>query len=282
MPISWVVRHPCELGDLNQPPIVLLLCFAVRSIILPDDNRERMTSRQRLRIAIVADPEIPVPPKFYGGVERRVDMLARALVERSHDVTLFAHPNSQVPCRLEPYPGRSRHARSDVLRNMWHVSSRVLRFRCDLVHIFGRLAYVLPLLPMQIPKLMSYGGIITPRSVAWGERLARRTLHFTARSCQMIDPYKGRGNWHVVYHGVPLTTYQFRHTVDEDAPLVFLGRIEEIKGPHLAIEVARRCARTLVLAGGPQDQIYFQEKIAPHIDGKAVQYLVQRQDEIFG
>jgi hypothetical protein len=30
-----------------------------------------------LRIAITVDPEIPVPPLLYGGIERIVDMLVR-------------------------------------------------------------------------------------------------------------------------------------------------------------------------------------------------------------
>lgn len=32
----------------------------------------------RVRIALTADPELPVPPRLYGGIERIVDMLARA------------------------------------------------------------------------------------------------------------------------------------------------------------------------------------------------------------
>src|SRR5438034_917327 len=61
--------------------------------------------------------------------------------------------------------------------------------------------------------------------------------------------FRGRESWHVVYNGVPTTTYEYRRTVEADAPLVFLGRVEEIKGPHLAIQVAKRTGRRLVLAG---------------------------------
>jgi hypothetical protein len=44
-----------------------------------------------MKIAITADPELPVPPLHYGGIERIIDMLVRSLVDRGHDVTLFAH-----------------------------------------------------------------------------------------------------------------------------------------------------------------------------------------------
>lgn len=230
-----------------------------------------------LRMAITADPELPIPPKFYGGIERVVDMLVHGLVERGHDVTLFAHPDSEVPCRLEPYPGRRSQSKPDLLRNMWHVSSKIRRQNYDLVHSFGRLAYLLPILPLQIPKLMSYQRFISPRSVVWGQRLSGGTLHFSGCSQHIIAPFADNGNWHVVHNAATLDAYQFQAQVDDDAPLVFLGRIEEIKGPHLAIEVALRTGRPLVIAGNvPQDPVheaYFRERISPYVDGQLVRYV---------
>ena len=55
--------------------------------------------------------------------------------------------------------------------------------------------------------------------------------------------------------------------------LVFLGRFHPEKGAHLAIEIARRAGVRLKLAAIPQDEAYFEERIAPHIDGDAVQFL---------
>lgn len=236
-----------------------------------------MISDPRLRVAVTVDPEIPVPPKFYGGIERIVDMLVRGLVEQGYDVTLFAHPDSRVPCRLEPYPGRRSQSTRDLLRNMRLVSFRVLQRRYDVVHSFGRLAYLLPILPLRIPKLMSYQRAVTPRSVLWGERLSQGTLHFSGLSRHIIRPYAGRDNWHVVYNGVPVATYRFRNEVSDDAPLMFLGRVVEVKGTHLAIQVARGSGRALVIAGNvpevPEHQKYFEEQIAPHVDGKRIQYV---------
>ena len=44
-----------------------------------------------MRILLTVDPELPVPPLFYGGVERIVNGLVRALVMRGHQVGLIAH-----------------------------------------------------------------------------------------------------------------------------------------------------------------------------------------------
>jgi glycosyltransferase involved in cell wall biosynthesis len=235
---------------------------------------ESMTSSQ-LKIAITADPELPVPPKLYGGIERVIDMLVRGLVARGHEVTLFGHPDSDVPCRLVPYPGSSSLARTDTLRNMLAISHTIIGGGFDVAHSFGRIAYLLPLLPLPIPKLMTYQREVTPRSVKWGHRLSRGTLHFSAISKWMMADTQHLANWHLVYNGVPMNVYDFVPTVADDAPLVFLGRIEHIKGTHLAIEIARRTGRRLVIAGNiPREyQAYFDEQVKPHLDGERITYM---------
>lgn len=241
-----------------------------------------------MRIAITADPELPVPPLLYGGIERVIDMLVRGLVARGHDVTLFAHRDSNTPCELIPYRGLRSNSRADTLNNMLDISSRIMRGGFDVVHSFGRIAYLLPLLPLSVPKLMTYQREITPRSVKWGHRLSRGTLHFSAISQWMMADVKDEANWHLVYNGVPMDVYNFQPVVPDDAPLVFLGRIEHIKGTHLAIEIAQRTGRRLVIAGNipPAHQIFFDEVIQPHVDGKKISYVGpvndQQKDELLG
>lgn len=233
-------------------------------------------SARHLRLAITADPGIAVPPKLYGGIERVIDMLVRGLVKRGHDVTLFAHPDSTAPCRVVPYPSTSFTSKVGALRNTLRVSSEILGGRFDLVHSFGRLAHLLPVLPAPMPKIMSYQREVTGRSVTWGNRLSRGTLHFTGCSRHLARRFRGGDNCHVVYNGVPAETYRFRASVGRDAPLVFLGRVEEIKGPHLAVEVARRARRLLVIAGNIPDELahreFFKTRVAPHVDGERVVY----------
>ena len=196
-----------------------------------------------MRIAITVDPEIPVPPKLYGGIERIVDMLVRGLLERGHDVTLFANPESQVSCRPVALPAI---AESKQDRHAWptcvHVSKAIHRGHFDLVHSFARLAYLTPLLPRRIPKIMSYQREVSPRSVRLGNLLSGGTLSFTGCSAHLIRRWQSNDRFHVVYNGVPLESYRATERVSGDAPLTYLGRVEEIKGVHLAIEVAREAA----------------------------------------
>jgi len=229
----------------------------------------------RLAVAITADPELPVPPTLYGGIERVIDLLIRGLVARGHEVTLFGHPDSDVPCRLVPYVGGPSRAVADTLRNMGTVTRGVRQGGYDVVHSFGRIAYLLPLLTVPIAKLMTYQREVTPRSVRWGHTLSRGTLHFSAISSWKMAETSHLANWHLVYNGVPMAFYDFLPAAADDAPLVFLGRVEHIQGAHLAIEIARKAGRKLVIVGNvpPEHRDDFDRHIRPHLGGERISHV---------
>ena len=236
-----------------------------------------------LKIALTADPEIAVPPTLYGGIERIVDMLARGLTGRGHHVTLFANRESTVPCRVIGYPCSSFRSRTGAIKNMLLVSRTIVSESFDVVHSFGRLAYLLPVLPNAVPKIMSYQRPVSRRSVEWGTWLSRGSLHITGCSRSLMTQYLDLDNCHVIYNGVPSHLYTCRASVRPDAPLVFLGRIEEIKGPHLAIEIARRTGRRLVIAGPVPHEVahraFFEARVRPYIDGDRIRYVGPVDDE---
>ena len=55
-----------------------------------------------MKIAMLAEPYVEVPPQKYGGTERVIYFLIKGLMERGHEVTLLAPGDSQVPCKLIP------------------------------------------------------------------------------------------------------------------------------------------------------------------------------------
>jgi glycosyltransferase involved in cell wall biosynthesis len=153
----------------------------------------------------------------------------------------------------------------------------------DVVHSFGRLAALLPILPRrQLPKIQSYQRDGVPwSSVARAVRLAGSSLVFTGCSSSVYrhrsrDRVLG-GEWRTIFNCVDVAMYTLRRSVAADAPLVFLGRLDPIKGAHDAIAIARGAGRRLVIAGnrvtqGP-DAGYFEEQIAPHLDDVRVRYV---------
>ena len=230
---------------------------------------------ESIRVALTVDPELPVPPLHYGGIERIVDMLARGLNARNHQVTIFANSDSQTAGQLVPWPGRSSLSKVDTARNAETLARAVFSGKFDVVHSFSRMAYLCPILPLPIPKLMTYQREITRRSVRLGLAISRGTLSFTAISRSMMRAIDDLGTWHLVFNGVPLIAYRFCADPGPEAPLVFLGRVEKIKGPHIAIEVARRAGLSLVIAGNvpPEHRDFFEAEVAPHIDGVRMKYI---------
>jgi len=245
-----------------------------------------------VRILVTADPEIPVPPRFYGGIERIVDVLVRELQARGHTVAIAAHPDSSVPSeRLFPWPGARSQERWDTSRNMVALWKAVRDFRPDVLHSFCRALYLLPLLRAPLPKVMSYQRRPGRRPIAVAAAIGQRSLTFTGCSEHICrQGRQGGGTWFPIYNFVPLETYTFRGTVAADAPLVFLSRIERIKGAHVAIEVARRSGRRLLIAGNHADAgengRYWETEIQPHLGRNGVEYvgLVDdvRKNELLG
>ena len=110
-----------------------------------------------MKIALTSDPDLPVPPVLYGGIERVVDMVARRLMARGHEVMLFAHPQSTCPVPKQAWPGASSRSRLDTAKNAGKLAAVTSQHRFDIVHSFSRLAYLTPILPRAIPKLMKIG-----------------------------------------------------------------------------------------------------------------------------
>ena len=119
------------------------------------------------------DPLIPVPPKHYGGIERVIADLADALVGRGHQVTLWAGPGSGTRATLETFGEEGEWTRWSNIRNTLTVSARFIRDdgRFDVIHNFGRLAYLSVVFPWDVPKVQTYMRTINPDNM---RKAARR------------------------------------------------------------------------------------------------------------
>lgn len=235
----------------------------------------------KLRIALIADPEIPVPPVYYGGIERVIDILITELKKRGHEVSLFAHADSKTVANYHYSYSSSSQDISGIVKNTLKVS-KLLFNQPDIIHSFGRLAYLSALLPTHLPKIMSYQREPTIFQVKKAVKIAgKNSMYFTGCSNYITDQIKPFAPANTVYNAVSMEDYQFKETVSADAPLVFLGRIEPIKGAHIAINVAQQTGRKLVIAGNVPEyaEAYFKKEIAPFIDQKNIDYIGSVNDQ---
>lgn len=228
-----------------------------------------------MRILLTADPMLPVPPKLYGGIERVIADLAGWLRGQGVQVGLVAHGDSmQTVDAFFPWPvAAASHARHALA--LWRACRE---FQPELVHSFSRLAYLLPVVLAGTPAIMSYQRHPTRWTVRGAALLGGRRLRFTG--CSRFIARSGErfgGRWSAIPNAVDLARYPFVPAVAPDAPLLFLSRLDAVKAPHLAIEMARRAGRRLIVAGNPAahgpDARYFRSQVEPQFGRGVVEYV---------
>lgn len=233
------------------------------------------------------DPFIRVPPAHYGGIERVVADVAAGLGKSGHQVTLWAAPGSHVAGLVEPFGKEGEWTRWSNVRNTATIAMRFIRDnqRFDIVHNFGRLAYLAPILSRDLPKVQTYMRTVNPANMVRAELMGARRLHYTAVSAAIRDTGRpGGGEWSVIHNCAATERFPFVAATDPvTAPLVFLGRLDRCKGAHHAIAIARRLNRRLVIAGNisplAHERAYYEQEIAPKIDGTLVRYIGPVDDE---
>jgi glycosyltransferase involved in cell wall biosynthesis len=197
----------------------------------------------------------------------------------------MSHRDSATPAtKLFPWPGlRSQH-QWDVLRNTLALWRAVRQFRPDILHSFSRAAYLLPLLlryrssHSALRLIMSYQRKPGVKQVARAAKLAGQMLAFTGCSEHIcLEGRKGGGTWQAIHNCVELDKYTYQPTVPADAPLVFLSRVERIKGAHTAIALAKRNGRRLLIAGNHgqkgEEGWYWDEEILPQLGRDGIEYV---------
>ncbi len=231
------------------------------------------------------DPDIPVPPTLYGGIERIVYLLANQYTKLGHSVTLLAGPGSYCDGQTVIYGKNGENTKAQRRKNIvnvWHyLYTNKAKF--DLIHNFGRLIYLLPVLNHPVKKIMSYQRAVTPKGIKVISSLPNRNLIFTACSSDCVATGNVAGNWHTVYNALDFSSYHATGHVAADAPLMFLGRLDKIKGAHTAIKVAKTTGHQLILAGNipttPDNLQYYKSEIEPLIDNQQIKYIGALNDE---
>ena len=233
------------------------------------------------------DPGILVPPNGYGGHERLVYMFAKEYAKLGHEVHLLVTKGSVVEgCSVhgygkEGFPPKKWDALLAIPKAWWFLWTNRNNF--VLIHNFGRLAYLLPILNLPIKKIMTYGREINKRNILFINKLQYTNLVFTGCSNDLVSRGNVAGRWEVVYNAIDFTKYTLEEKVADDAPLMFLGRLERVKGCHTAIKVAKETRNKLLIGGNisplEDEQKYFKEEIEPFIDGNQIVHLGALNDE---
>ena len=239
-----------------------------------------------MKILLIMDPGIPVPPPQYGGHERLVYMFAEEYAKMGHEVSLLAGPNSKISGKIYSFGinqlNRSKWQKMKELLYVWRFFYQK-KNEFDLIHNFGRLAYLFPITNSHVKKIMTYGRPVSQKGIKFINSLPNQNLIFTACSNYCVSTGNIAGNWKTVYNAIDFSKYQLNENVSGDAPFMFLGRLDKIKGLHTAIEVALETNNKLWIGGNipdtPDNYAYFKEVLEPKFDGEQIIYLGALNDE---
>ncbi len=221
-----------------------------------------------MKIALLAPLRYPVRQPYAGGVEMHTHMLAKELRARGHEITLFAHPESDksfglVPCLLTEEAGFG--ATTFAYRR---VMKELAKGDFDLVQN-NSLHFLPPLLAgtLSFPMVTT---LHTPpyRSFRLTGALTRKTAshQYVSISRFIQSQWSGLiGESSVVHNGIQLSEWPYS-PVAVPKTAVWFGRFTPEKGAEYAIEAAQRAGYRLTLAGPVYDQHYYDQKIAPRLN----------------
>jgi len=237
---------------------------------------------KKLKIALLAPFEEPVPPRQYGGTERVVFNIAEELIKLGHDVTLLASGDSRTSAKLEAcvdkavrvlpesvipairqglsYAGLSKalfivsNNGFDILHN--HYGWQFLLFR-DL---------------FSCPVVTTlHGTLAEPTENYMHNRFREEPFVSISDSQRKHSP---KLNYvATVHNGIQVDRFTFNNKPKNY--LAFLGRIHPQKGPEYAIKIAKLSKQKLIMAAkiDPLEIDYFKREIEPLIDGKQIQFI---------
>ena len=219
-----------------------------------------------VRIAQVAPPWLAVPPKGYGGIEWVVALLTDGLVERGHDVTLFATGDSTTKGRLDYVFERAPGPRfiNDVLYDTTHTLHAFRDLEAfDVFHVHAPFSALAAGAASGRPTVHTVHGSFTPEMRELYGTIPDR-VWYVAISEAHRSHMPGLRYGGVVYNGVDVDSYPFRKQKEDF--LLFLGRAHPDKGVMRAVHAAHAAGARLILAvkvAQPEEERHWNDDVLP-------------------
>lgn len=230
-----------------------------------------------MKIAQVAPLFESVPPKLYGGTERVVHYLTEELVNKGHEVTLFASGDSVTRAVLISSIDKALRLNRSCVDPMAHQIVQmkdvldhasgfdIIHFHTDYLHFpftgqFGPPCITTLHGRLDIPDLQSVYNTFSEE-------------HVVSISENQKIPLP-QANWvGTVYHGLPLHLH--RPGNGSGKYLAFLGRISPEKGIEQAIEIAINTNMHLKIAAkvDKADEHYFNTCVRHLLDHPLIEYV---------
>lgn len=189
-----------------------------------------------MRIAVLSDAVLPTPSPGGHGLGRVVSTIAERLLQRGHDVTLFAKQGSRfsgalvMPADANGYAGEKALAREAMRMHRQYPFDVFL----DNSHVHA-LADMFPDLPMVNVYHDNY------------QQYQRCAVILSKGQRALLPPEFERAR--IIPNTLDAADYPANYTPDARGFALFMGALSEIKQPFLAIEACAKMGIPLVMAG---------------------------------
>jgi glycosyltransferase involved in cell wall biosynthesis len=231
-----------------------------------------------MKIAQVAPLYESVPPKLYGGTERVVSYLTEELVNRGHDVTLYASGDSRTSAELRSVCDRALRLEGGKLLSPLAHHLNLIEVVAQEAEEFDVVHFHLDYLPFSQIRRLEIPAVTTLHGRLDIPDLYPLFREFDDMSLISIsDAQRAPMQWAswltTVHHGLP----EDLHVATEEPGqyLAFLGRIAQEKRPDRAIEIAQRARMPLRVAAkiDAADQEYYEKEIKHLLSGTDVEFI---------
>jgi glycosyltransferase involved in cell wall biosynthesis len=208
---------------------------------------------------MISTPFIAVPPPRYGGTELVVWELVQGLRGLGHEVRLFTVGEPGALYREPVWPPDAYHEANHAA---WSIGELLAgEVPPDVIH--SHVAAALPLArfaPAPLVYTIHHERMDSLTSFYAMQR-GVRLVAVSDRQRALLPELHGLER---VHHGLDPARYPLG---PGGGPALFLGRLSREKGPHVAIDVARRAGAPLDLAGEAhwRDSDYYDGEVAPRL-----------------
>lgn len=225
-----------------------------------------------MNIAVIAKTRFPIKQPFSGGLESFTYMICEEYQKLGHEVTLYAHADSDKRFNIVSFYGeeKRRDSYSDIYEGDEYLSIiRDIESKdFDIVHnnsthhipiLWGARAPIPVVTTLHTPPYTKLKAAASLASYS-------ENLHFVAVSKSLEKTWRPYINTRlsVIYNGIDQALWPL--TRKNNDYLFWYGRIIKNKGLDIALDAAHAVGLPLHFAGPVGDEKYYQESVLPRME----------------
>lgn len=222
--------------------------------------------RKKLKIAIITHLSIPIRQPYAGGSECFVHLLAKKLIERGHEVTVFSVEGTDQAINPHFIYPLTWNLTEDYKKLMYYLQDTDF----DIVH--NNSFSDIPALYSDVLKVPMVTTVHMPIEHHSYNLVNHYNNTYVTVSHYLRKNFAKVINSEVIYNGINLENFKYTLKTHKENYILWSGRIVKEKGTKYAIKAAKKLKLPLKIAGPIRCNKYFKKYIKPYLNND-IEYL---------